>query len=232
MNEIITKYSNLKSTKLLNLAIGKLNIIFYILIIHINIYYNYKMNCQKNIDDDEYDKEMQKLYDNLKKNLIESGDIATETLSNLHGQGEDIKKIDDGIDVTDVNVKKSETILKNISFMKNMFGFFTKSKKKRNKKSKVLNVSTQNSDNLIKTQKSLVVEDRFEIRDIRKITNETKKMREDIDEITHLARRLTIMSEEMNTELEVQNKFLGKVTDKMDDTNYKVKKLDKTIRRI
>ena len=64
------------------------------------------------------------------------------------------------------------------------------------------------------------------------ITNETKKMREDIDEITHLARRLTIMSEEMNTELEVQNKFLGKVTDKMDDTNYKVKKLDKTIRRI
>jgi septal ring factor EnvC (AmiA/AmiB activator) len=191
------------------------------------------MNCQKNIDDDEYDKEMQKLYDNLKKNLIESGDIATETLSNLHGQGEDIKKIDDGIDVTDVNVKKSETILKNISFMKNMFGFFTKSKKKRrDKKSKVLSVSTQNRDNLIKTQKSLVVEDRFEVRDIRKITNETKKMREDIDEITHLSRRLTIMSEEMNTELEVQNEFLGKVTDKMDDTNYKVKKLNKTIRRI
>ena len=190
------------------------------------------MNCQKNIDDDEYDKEMQELYDNLKKNLIESGDIATETLSNLHGQGENIKKIDNGIDETDVNVKKSETILKNISFMKNMFGYFTRSKKKRDKKSKVLNVSTQNSDNLIRTKKSLVVEDRFEVRDIRKITNETKKMREDIDEITHLARRLTIMSEEMNSELEVQNEFLGKVTDKLDDTNYKVKRLNKTIRRI
>ena len=190
------------------------------------------MNCQKNIDDDEYDKQMQKLYDNLKKNLIESGDIATETLSNLHMQGEDIKKIDDGVDVTDVNVKKSETILKNISFMRNMFGFFTKSKKRRNKKSKVLNESTPNSDNLIKVQKSLVLKDTFEVRDIGKITNETKKLREDIDEITHLARRLTIMSEEMNTELECQNEFLGKVTDKMDDTNYKVKRLNKTIRRI
>jgi ElaB/YqjD/DUF883 family membrane-anchored ribosome-binding protein len=191
------------------------------------------MNCQKNIDNDEYDKEMQELYDNLKKNLIESGDIATDTLSNLHIQGEDIKKIDDGVDVTDVNVKKSETILKNISFMRNMFGFFTKSKKKRrNKKSKVLNESTPNSDNLIKVQKSLVVKDTFEVRDIRKITNETKKLREDIDEITHLARRLTIMSEEMNTELECQNEFLGKVTDKMDDTNYKVKRLNKMIRRI
>ena len=190
------------------------------------------MNCQKNIDNDEYDKEMQKLYDNLKKNLIESGDIATETLSNLHIQGEDIKTIDNGIDVTDVNVKKSEKILKNINFMRNMFGYFSKNKKKRKSKKVVPNELIKNTDNLINKQKSLVVKDTFQIRDVRNLTNETKKLREDIDEITHLARRLTIMSEEMNNELEIQNKFLEKVTDKIDNTNYKVKRLNKTIRRI
>lgn len=188
------------------------------------------MNCQKNIDNDEYDKEIKELYDNLKKNLIESGDIATETLSNLHIQGQDIKKIDNEIDVIDINVKKSESILKNISFMKNMFGFLTKKKKKQ--KNKVLDKSKKNSDNLVKTQKSLVLDDEFEVKDIRKITNETKKMRDDVEEITHLSRRLTIMSEAMNNELEIQNKFLEKVTDKMDDTNYKMKRLNKTIRKI
>lgn len=191
------------------------------------------MNCQKNIDNDEYDKEIKELYDNLKKNLIESGDIATETLSNLHIQGQDIKKVDNEIDVIDINVKKSESILKNISFMKNMFGFLTKKKKKqRNKKNKVLDKSKKNSDNLIKTQKSLVLDDEFEVKDIRKITNETKKMRDDVEEITHLSRRLIIMSEAMNNELEVQNKFLEKVTDKMDDTNYKMKRLNKRISKI
>ena len=85
---------------------------------------------------------------------------------------------------------------------------------------------------MINKQKSLVVKDTFQIRDVRNLTNETKKLREDIDEITHLARRLTIMSEEMNNELEIQNKFLEKVTDKIDNTNYKVKRLNKMIRRI
>ena len=189
------------------------------------------MNCQKNIDNDEYDKEMHKLYDNLKKNLIESGDIATETLSNLHMQREDIKKIDNGVDVIDVNIKKSETILKNISFMKNMFGFLTRSKKK-NKKSKNTNEQLISNNNFVIEKKSLMIEDKFGIKDNKNLTQETKIFRENIDELTHLTRRLTIMSEEMNTELDVQNKFLGKVTDKMDDTNYKVKRLNKTIRRI
>ena len=40
------------------------------------------------------------------------------------------------------------------------------------------------------------------------------------------------MSEDMNNELEIQNKFLEKVTDKIDNTNYKVKRLNKTIRKI
>jgi len=93
------------------------------------------MNCQKkNIEIDDYEIEKRKLYDNLKKNLIESGDIATQTLVNLYEQGEEIKKIDNVIDKTDINVEKSGKILKNISFMKNMFGYFTKKKKKRKKK--------------------------------------------------------------------------------------------------
>ena len=71
------------------------------------------MNYQnKIIDVDDYEIEKRKLYDNLKKNLIESGDIATQTLANLYEQGEEIKKIDDGIDNTDINVEKSGKIRK------------------------------------------------------------------------------------------------------------------------
>ena len=112
-----------------------------------------------------------------------------------------------------------------------MFGFLTRSKKKK-KKSKNTNEQLISNNNFIIEKKSLIVEDKFGIKDNKNLTQETKIFRENIDELTHLTRRLTIMSEEMNTELDVQNKFLGKVTDKMDDTNYKVKRLNKTIRRI
>ena len=76
-----------------------------------------------------YKEEEKKLYDNLKRNLIESADIATNTLESLHEQGQTIKKTDSEMFDIDKNIKKSDKIIKNIGFMRNIFGYFTKKKK-------------------------------------------------------------------------------------------------------
>ena len=182
----------------------------------------------KIIEEEDYEIEKKKLYDNLKKNLIESGDIATQTLANLYEQGEEIKKIDDGIDKTDMNVEKSGKILKNISFMKNMFGYFTK---KKNKSKKDINMEASNelyqkNNNMSNKRTSLIIEN------LSKNDKKQTKEMDDIDEIGNLTRRIVMMSHEMGGELVNQNEFIDNVITKVDTTDYKVKRLNKTIRKI
>jgi len=59
---------------------------------------------------------------------------------------------------------------------------------------------------------------------------QTKEM-DDIDEIGNLTRRIVMMSHEMGGELVNQNEFIDNVITKIDTTDYKVKNLNKTIRK-
>tara|TARA_B100000745_G_scaffold289938_1_gene228433 strand:+ start:516 stop:1043 length:528 start_codon:yes stop_codon:yes gene_type:complete len=167
-----------------------------------------------------YKEEEKKLYDNLKKNLIESADIATNTLVSLHEQGETIKKIDSEMFDIDENVKKSDKIIKNIGFMRNIFGYFTKKKKikqlipidKDQQNVNTLNNLDTKQHELTTKQKSV------------KFTEE--------DELLLLAKRLSMMSNEMNNELTEHNENLEKLSTKVDNTNLNIKRLNKKLKKI
>lgn len=167
-----------------------------------------------------YKEEEKKLYDNLKKNLIESADIATNTLASLHEQGQTIKKTDSEMFDIDENVKRSDKIIKNIGFMRNIFGYFTKKKKikqlipiDKNKQS----VDTLN--NLNARQHELTTKQ-----------NNVKFTEE--DELLLLAKRLSIMSNDMNHELREHNENLEKLSTKVDNTNLNIKSLNKKLKKI
>ena len=167
-----------------------------------------------------YKEEEKKLYDNLKKNLIESADIATNTLASLHEQGQTIKKTDSEMFDIDENVKKSDKIIKNIGFMRNIFGYFTKKKKikqlipidKNQESVDTLNNLDTKQHELTTKQKSV------------KFTEE--------DELLLLAKRLSIMSNEMNNELTEHNENLEKLSTKVDNTNLNIKRLNKKLKKI
>jgi len=167
-----------------------------------------------------YKEEEKKLYDNLKKNLIESADIATNTLVSLHEQGETIKKIDSEMFDIDENVKKSDKIIKNIGFMRNIFGYFTKKKKIKQLipiDKDQQNVNTLN--NLDTKQHELTIKQKSV-----KFTEE--------DELLLLAKRLSMMSNEMNNELTEHNENLEKLSTKVDNTNLNIKRLNKKLKKI
>ena len=167
-----------------------------------------------------YKEEEKKLYDNLKRNLIESADIATNTLASLHEQGETIKKTDSEMFDIDKNIKKSDKIIKNIGFMRNIFGYFTKKKKikqlipidKNQQSVDTLNYLDTKQHELTTKQKSV------------KFTEE--------DELLLLAKRLSIMSNEMNNELTEHNENLEKLSTKVDNTNLNIKSLNKKLKKI
>ena len=167
-----------------------------------------------------YKEEEKKLYDNLKKNLIESADIATNTLASLHEQGETIKKTDSEMFDIDKNIKKSDKIIKNIGFMRNIFGYFTKKKKikqlipidKNQQSVDTLNYLDTKQHELTTKQKSV------------KFTEE--------DELLLLAKRLSVMSNEMNNELTEHNENLEKLSTKVDNTNLNIKRLNKKLKKI
>ena len=167
-----------------------------------------------------YKEEEKKLYDNLKKNLIESADIATNTLVSLHEQGETIKKIDSEMFDIDENVKKSDKIIKNIGFMRNIFGYFTKKKKIKQLipiDKDQQNVNTLN--NLDTKQHELTTKQK------------SVKFIEE-DELLLLAKRLSMMSNEMNNELTEHNENLEKLSTKVDNTNLNIKRLNKKLKKI
>ena len=175
------------------------------------------MDSQKTIN---YKEEEKKLYDNLKKNLIESADIATNTLASLHEQGETIKKTDSEMFDIDKNIKKSDKIIKNIGFMRNIFGYFTKKKKikqlipidKNQQSVDTLNYLDTKQHELTTKQKSV------------KFIEE--------DELLLLAKRLSVMSNEMNNELTEHNENLEKLSTKVDNTNLNIKSLNKKLKKI
>ena len=167
-----------------------------------------------------YKEEEKKLYDNLKRNLIESADIATNTLASLHEQGQTIKKTDSEMFDIDENVKKSDKIIKNIGFMRNIFGYFTKKKKikqlipidKNQQSVDTLNYLDTKQHELTTKQKSV------------KFIEE--------DELLLLAKRLSVMSNEMNNELTEHNENLEKLSTKVDNTNLNIKSLNKKLKKI
>lgn len=175
------------------------------------------MDSQKTIN---YKEEEKKLYDNLKKNLIESADIATNTLASLHEQGETIKKTDSEMFDIDKNIKKSDKIIKNIGFMRNIFGYFTKKKKIKQLipiDKDQQNVNTLN--NLDTKQHELTTKQK------------SVKFIEE-DELLLLAKRLSVMSNEMNNELTEHNENLEKLSTKVDNTNLNIKSLNKKLKKI
>ena len=175
------------------------------------------MDSQKTIN---YKEEEKKLYDNLKKNLIESADIATNTLASLHEQGETIKKTDSEMFDIDKNIKKSDKIIKNIGFMRNIFGYFTKKKKIKQLipiDKDQQNVNTLN--NLDTKQHELTTKQK------------SVKFIEE-DELLLLAKRLSVMSNEMNNELTEHNENLEKLSTKVDNTNLNIKRLNKKLKKI
>ena len=175
------------------------------------------MDSQKTIN---YKEEEKKLYDNLKKNLIESADIATNTLASLHEQGETIKKTDSEMFDIDENVKKSDKIIKNIGFMRNIFGYFTKKKKIK----QLIPID--------KNQESVDTLNNLDTKQHELTTKQKSVKFIEEDELLLLAKRLSVMSNEMNNELTEHNENLEKLSTKVDNTNLNIKSLNKKLKKI
>ena len=86
------------------------------------------MNSVKKEED-----EVQKLYDNMKRNLVETANIATDTLCTLNDQGNKIDRINNEMDTVDKKVDKSYKLVNKMSFMKSIFGYLTLKKTKLDK---------------------------------------------------------------------------------------------------
>ena len=175
------------------------------------------MDSQKTIN---YKEEEKKLYDNLKKNLIESADIATNTLASLHEQGQTIKKTDSEMFDIDENVKKSDKIIKNIGFMRNIFGYFTKKKKIK----QLIPID--------KNQESVDTLNNLDTKQHELTTKQKSVKFIEEDELLLLAKRLSIMSNDMNHELREHNENLEKLSTKVDNTNLNIKSLNKKLKKI
>ena len=175
------------------------------------------MDSQKTIN---YKEEEKKLYDNLKKNLIESADIATNTLASLHEQGETIKKTDSEMFDIDKNIKKSDKIIKNIGFMRNIFGYFTKKKKIK----QLIPID--------KNQQSVDTLNNLDTKQHELTTKQKSVKFIEEDELLLLAKRLSVMSNEMNNELTEHNENLEKLSTKVDNTNLNIKRLNKKLKKI
>ena len=175
------------------------------------------MDSQKTIN---YKEEEKKLYDNLKKNLIESADIATNTLASLHEQGQTIKKTDSEMFDIDENVKKSDKIIKNIGFMRNIFGYFTKKKKIK----QLIPID--------KNQESVDTLNNLDTKQHELTTKQKSVKFIEEDELLLLAKRLSVMSNEMNNELTEHNENLEKLSTKVDNTNLNIKRLNKKLKKI
>jgi len=175
------------------------------------------MDSQKTIN---YKEEEKKLYDNLKKNLIESADIATNTLASLHEQGETIKKTDSEMFDIDKNIKKSDKIIKNIGFMRNIFGYFTKKKKIK----QLIPID--------KNQESVDTLNNLDTKQHELTTKQKSVKFIEEDELLLLAKRLSVMSNEMNNELTEHNENLEKLSTKVDNTNLNIKSLNKKLKKI
>ena len=167
-----------------------------------------------------YKEEEKKLYDNLKKNLIESADIATNTLASLHEQGQTIKKTDSEMFDIDENVKKSDKIIKNIGFMRNIFGYFTKKKKIK----QLIPID--------KNQESVDTLNNLDTKQHELTTKQKSVKFIEEDELLLLAKRLSVMSNEMNNELTEHNENLEKLSTKVDNTNLNIKRLNKKLKKI
>ena len=167
-----------------------------------------------------YKEEEKKLYDNLKKNLIESADIATNTLASLHEQGETIKKTDSEMFDIDKNIKKSDKIIKNIGFMRNIFGYFTKKKKIK----QLIPID--------KNQESVDTLNNLDTKQHELTTKQKSVKFIEEDELLLLAKRLSVMSNEMNNELTEHNENLEKLSTKVDNTNLNIKSLNKKLKKI
>ena len=161
---------------------------------------------------EEEEDEIQKLYNNIKKNLVETANIATDTLSSLNEQGNKIDHISQEVDEVDNKVDKSYKLVNKISFMKRMFGYFSLKKTELDKK------QIKNKDY------KPVIENELSITTPNKV--------EELDEMLVLTKQLSIMSNEMNSEIGIQNEKIDQIDRKVENTDLNLKKLNKRIKKL
>jgi len=166
-----------------------------------------------NFDKKENEDELQNLYDNMKRNLVETANIATDTLSALNDQGNKIDMINTEIDDVDDKVDESYRLVNKISFMKNMFGYFSLKKSKIDKKeAKKKEYKPQAKNELT-------------------IRNSNTNI-DELDEMIILTKQLSIMSNEMNSEISIHNEKLDNVDHKIENASLDIIKLNKRIKKI
>lgn len=166
------------------------------------------MNSVKKEDD-----EVQKLYDNMKRNLVETANIATDTLCTLNDQGNKIDRINNEMDTVDKKVDKSYKLVNKMSFMKSIFGYLTL------KKTKLDETKIEKEDYIPSLKNELT------------INNKNNKENE-LDEMLILTKQLSIMSNEMNSEISIQNEKLDHIDRKVENTNNNIRKLNKRIKKL
>ena len=166
------------------------------------------MNSVKKEDD-----EVQKLYDNMKRNLVETANIATDTLCILNDQGNKIERINNEMDTVDKKVDKSYKLVNKMSFMKSIFGYLTL------KKTKLDKTNIEKEDYIPSLKNELT------------INNKNDKENE-LDEMLILTKQLSIMSNEMNSEISIQNEKLDHIDRKVENTNNNIRKLNKRIKKL
>ncbi len=166
------------------------------------------MNSVKKEDD-----EVQKLYDNMKRNLVETANIATDTLCILNDQGNKIERINNEMDTVDKKVDKSYKLVNKMSFMKSIFGYLTL------KKTKLDKTKIEKEDYIPSLKNELT------------INNKNDKENE-LDEMLILTKQLSIMSNEMNSEISIQNEKLDHIDRKVENTNNNIRKLNKRIKKL
>jgi len=166
------------------------------------------MNSVKKEDD-----EVQKLYDNMKRNLVETANIATDTLCTLNDQGNKIDRINNEMDTVDKKVDKSYKLVNKISFMKSIFGYLTL------KKTKLDETKIEKEDYIPSLKNELT------------INNKNNKENE-LDEMLILTKQLSIMSNEMNSEISIQNEKLDHIDRNVENTNNNIRKLNKRIKKL
>lgn len=166
------------------------------------------MNSVKKEED-----EVQKLYDNMKRNLVETANIATDTLCTLNDQGNKIDRINNEMDTVDKKVDKSYKLVNKMSFMKSIFGYLTL------KKTKLDKTKIEKEDYIPSLKNELT------------INNKNDKENE-LDEMLILTKQLSIMSNEMNSEISIQNEKLDHIDRKVENTNNNIIKLNKRIKKL
>lgn len=166
------------------------------------------MNSVKKEDD-----EVQKLYNNMKRNLVETANIATDTLCILNDQGNKIDRINNEMDTVDKKVDKSYKLVNKMSFMKSIFGYLTL------KKTKLDKTKIEKEDYIPSLKNELT------------INNKNDKENE-LDEMLILTKQLSIMSNEMNSEISIQNEKLDHIDRKVENTNNNIRKLNKRIKKL